>query len=232
MTGSPTRWSAATIAALGPLADADKATPMAAYMKDVAPFLGITAAPRRRAQRAVWAGLPAPDEAQVARTALELWSLPEREFQYAASDLIARHAGRLSTPFLADPIEALLTAKPWWDTVDLLGSAAVTPLVARDPGLVDTMWRWLDSGDRWLVRAAVQHQRGLGGRTDVELLLAMCAHVSDDREFFVAKAVGWALRDASPLAPGLVQRFLDEHPALPTVARREAVRGLARTSRP
>lgn len=232
MTGSCTAWTAATVAALEPLADADRAVPMAAYMKHVAPFLGIAATPRRRAQREAWAGLPAPDEAELARTARELWSLPEREYQYAAGDLVARHARRLSSAFLADPVEELLTARPWWDTVDLLGSAAVTPLVARDPGLVATMWRWLQSGDRWLARAAVQHQRGLGERTDVDLLLAMCDRASGDRESFAAKAVGWALRDASRLAPDLVQRFLDEHPALPAVARREAVRGLARTSRP
>jgi 3-methyladenine DNA glycosylase AlkD len=91
------------------------------------------------------------------------------------------------------------------------------------------MWSWWESGDRWLVRAAIQHQRGLRERTDLDRLFAMCDGYAADREFFIAKAIGWALRDASAWAPELVQAFVDAHPDLSAVARREAVRGLARS---
>ena len=160
-----------------------------------------------------------------------LWELPEREYQYAACDLIAKRSGTLSAGFLPNVTQNLLMTKPWWDTVDSLGSAAVSPLVERHH-LVDLMWSWMDSGDRWLVRAAVQHQRGLKERTDVDRLFAMCDQVASDREFFIAKAVGWALRDTTSFAPTEVQAFVDDHPQLSAVARREAVRGLARSARP
>lgn len=221
------RWEQATVEALAPLADAEHARAQQAYMKDVAPFLGMYTADRRAALRAAGRGLPPLDEGGLAQYARRMWARREREYQYCACDLLARQQRVLSAAFVRDPLERLLTTKPWWDTVDALG-AVITPVVARNPELVDLMWQWLRSDDRWLVRAAIGHQRGRKTDTDLALLYAMCDRVADDREFFVAKAVGWVLRDAAALDPDGVAAFLDAHPALPTVARREAVRGLAR----
>ena len=201
---------------------------MQSYMKDVSPFLGVKANPRRQAQRAAWRTLPPLVVGDIAPVAEALWAMPEREYQYAACDLLARHAARLPGEFVEDPIEGFLQDRPWWDTVDALGTAAVTPLVDAHPDQVATMWRWWDSGDRWLVRAAIQHQRGLKERTDLPRLFAMCDRYAADREFFIAKAIGWALRDATRWNALAVQRFVDDHPDLSTVARREANRGLAR----
>ena len=225
-------WVDATVQALEPLACRPNAAAMRAYMKDVAPFLGVTTPGRRAAQKAAWRDLGAIDEPTLTAATARLWALPEREYQYAACDLIDRSGRHLSGGFLADPVESLLTAKPWWDTVDSLGNAAVSPVTARHPELVALMWTWLDTGDRWLIRAALQHQRGRKADTDFALLYAMCDRFAADREFFIAKAIGWALRDATRWDPRGVQAFVDAHPALSTVARREAVRGLARSSRP
>jgi 3-methyladenine DNA glycosylase AlkD len=225
-------WVDATRAALVPLGDPAKAEPMARYMKGVAPFLGITTPERRRTLRHVWRNLPVLDPVEVADVVRGLWALPEREYQYAACDLIARHRQRLPGRFVADPTQDLLTTRPWWDTVDSLGSAAVTPLVSGHPEQVDLMWSWLDSGDRWLIRAAIQHQRGLKERTDLNRLFAMCDRFASDREFFIAKAIGWALRDVTRWDAPAVQAFVDDHPELSAVARREATRGLIRSARP
>lgn len=227
-----TTWTDATVAALAPLACPPDAAAMQAYMKDVAPFLGITTPERRRALRSAWSGLAVLDPGDVADVVRNLWSLPEREYQYAACDVIARHARVLAGGFVADPVQDLLTTRPWWDTVDSLGSVAVTPLVARDPQQVGLMWSWLDSGDRWLIRAAIQHQRGLRERTDLDRLFAMCDRFAADREFFIAKAIGWALRDVTRWDSPAVQAFVDAHPSLSPVARREATRGLTRSARP
>jgi 3-methyladenine DNA glycosylase AlkD len=228
----PSSWIDATVEALAPLADRDRAPAMQAYMKDVAPFLGVTTPDRRRALRSAWSGLAPLDEAGVSAVARALWARPEREYQYAACDLLGKHARDLTGGFVADPVQDLLTTRPWWDTVDSLGTAAITPLVARHPEQVDLMWAWLDSGDRWLIRAAIQHQRGLKGATDLDRLFAMCDRFAADREFFIAKAIGWALRDVTGWNAPAVQRFVDTHPSLSPVARREALRGLARSSRP
>jgi 3-methyladenine DNA glycosylase AlkD len=220
------------VAALSPLACAPNAAAVQSYMKDVAPFLGVKTPDRRRALRAAWSGLPPLEPAGVAEVADALWALPERDYQYAACDLLAGEARRLPGEFLDDPVERLLTTKPWWDTVDALGTAVITPLVHRHPEQVDLMWAWLDSGDRWLVRAAIQHQRGLKEHTDLDRLFAMCDRFAAEREFFIAKAIGWALRDVTGWDPDAVRQFVDDHPGLSAVARREAVRGLARSARP
>lgn len=219
-------WLSATQSALVPLADPERAEPMAAYMKDVAPFLGIPTPARRSALRNAWRSLPPLDVDDVAAISRRLWVTPEREYQYAACDLLARHARGLPGAFLAAPIESLVTDRAWWDTVDSLGSAVITPLVDRHPEQVDLMWQWWDSSDRWLVRAALQHQRGLKDRTDMARLLQMCDRYCDSREFFIAKAVGWALRDAAHIDPQAVRRFVDDHPGISRVASREAERGL------
>jgi 3-methyladenine DNA glycosylase AlkD len=225
-------WLATTRDALTPLADPVNAEPMAAYMKGVAPFLGIKTQPRREALKRAWSALPPPDERSLADICQTLWTWPEREYQYAACDLLGRQSRSLAASFIRSPVEALVTTKSWWDTVDSLGSAAITPVVARNPALVELMWAWLDSGNTWLVRAAIQHQRGLKSATDLDRLFAMCDRFHADREFFIAKAIGWALRDVTAWDPDSVERFVDDHPSLSPVARREALRGLARSVRP
>ena len=80
----------------------------------------------------------------------------------------------------------------------------------------------------WLNRAAIQHQRGRKFETDVELVLQYCDDHSDSKEFFIVKAIGWALRDISRIDPRAVREFLKEHPDLGRVAVREAERGLGR----
>ena len=225
-------WVDATVDALTPLADPAKAVPMAAYMKHVAPFLGVTTVDRRTALKAGWVDLGGIDEPTLAAVCDELWALPQREYQYAACDLIARSRLALSAQFIVEPVQRLVVAKPWWDTVDSIETAAICPVTAHHPELLPLMWSWLESDDRWLIRAAIQHQRGRKADTDFDVLYAMCDRHATDREFFIAKAIGWALRDATRWDREGVQSFVDDHPGLSAVARREALRGLSRSSLP
>jgi len=219
----------ASLAALAPLADPDRAVQMAAYMKGIAPFLGIYAQPRRAALRREWKALPAPTSDELGRGALALMHLPEREYHYAAYDLIDRYRRYADSYFLREYGGDLLTTTPWWDTVDGLVNAAVSPLSRTYPA-PDLIDEWSQSGDRWLVRAAIGHQRGWRGDTDVPRVLALCDRHWNDPEFFVAKAIGWALRDLAAIDHVEVETFLDAHPHRNVVAVREAQRGLQRLS--
>ena len=214
-----------TVAALAPQADAIKAAGAFAYMKGVAPFLGVSAPDRRRALRQQWQDLPAPTSHQLGIGSLELMGLPEREYHYAAYDLIHRYRLSADSRFLRDFGAELLTTKPWWDTVDGLVNAMVSPLMRiwRDDELID---QWSSSEDRWLIRAAIGHQRGWKEATDVDRVLDLCYAHWDEREFFIAKAIGWALRDLARMNPLAVEHFLAEHSADNRVAIREARRGL------
>jgi 3-methyladenine DNA glycosylase AlkD len=149
----------------------------------------------------------------------------EREFHYAAFDLVDTWIKCTNEYFLSEYVEQLLTTKPWWDTVDGLVSAAVSPLCFRYDA-TSIINEWSESNNRWLIRAAIGHQRSWRKNTDIERVFELCdRHWSND-EFFIAKAIGWALRDIAKLDRKSVQRFLKQHPQKNTVATREAKRGI------
>ena len=198
-----------------------------AYMKDIAPFIGVATPERRALVKKVAKALPMPTSDELGATARKLWKLDEREFQYAACDLIGIHWSQADKNFLADYVEDLIVSKSWWDTVDSLGSVAISPLTDKY-GCEKLMEKWNKSSNIWLNRAAIQHQRGRKYETDVNLILKYCDDHSESQEFFIVKAIGWALRDISKIDPRTVRDFLKSHPDLGRVAVREAERGLSR----
>jgi 3-methyladenine DNA glycosylase AlkD len=218
-----------TIHALPPHAAATRAAGAFAYMKGIAPFLGVPAPDRRKALRGAWAHLDYPTSDELGEAALELMVLPEREYHYAAYDLIDRYRTAADESFLRTYAAELLTTTPWWDTVDGLVSAMVSPLMKiwHDDALID---EWSSSGDRWLVRSAIGHQRGWKRDTDIDRVLHLCDAHWSEREFFIAKAIGWAMRDLARIEPHAVNEFLIEHSTDNRVAIREAQRGLQSTA--
>ncbi|MFJ9660303.1 DNA alkylation repair protein [Streptomyces griseoflavus] len=211
-------------AAYRPAADPERAVAMRAYMKDVAPFLGLTAPVRRALSRTVTAGLPRPGEADCAAVVLRCWQLPEREYQYFAVDHLRRHVRHLSSGFLP-VVRHLLTTVAWWDTVDLLAAHVVGPLVAADPALTADMDDWIGDADRWLVRAALLHQLRYGERTDGARLFDYCLRRSGHPDFFVRKAIGWSLREYARTDPDAVRAFVArERGRLAPLSVREALK--------
>ena len=208
---------------LPPLGDKKTAYGAQAYMKDISQFLGVKTPERRALVKAVAKELPIPTSDELGKTARALWRLDRREYQYAACDLISIFRSSPDRSFLRDHAEFLISQKSWWDTVDTLGSVAVSPLTVKFPSL-GLMNKWNKSENMWLNRAAIQHQRGRKYDTDVELLLRYCDDHSHDDRFFIAKAIGWALRDLAYFDRPSVSKFLKEHPDLNRVAVREALK--------
>ncbi|MFJ4330386.1 MULTISPECIES: DNA alkylation repair protein [unclassified Streptomyces] len=205
-------------------ADAERAAGMRAYMKDVAPFLGLTSPVRRSLTRAVLAGLPRPDESDCTAVALRCWRLPEREYHYFAVDYLRRHVTHCSSGFLP-VVRHLLTTVPWWDTVDLLAAHVVGGLVAADRGLARDMDAWIEDEDLWLVRAALLHQLRYKEHTDTDCLFGYCLRQAGHGDFFVRKAVGWCLREYAKTDPDAVRAFVAEHRTrLAPLSVREALR--------
>ena len=201
------------------------AAPMTAYMRDLYPFLGIKAPPRRALNRRVLDGLARPDEAQLTEVALACWALPEREYQHFAVDWLRQHAALLTPAFLPTA-RYLITTKSWWDTVDELAAHLVGPLVARHPALVSTMDDWVTDDDLWLVRTAILHQLRYKAQTDSDRLFRYCAVNAGHRDFFIRKAIGWALRQYAKTDPYAVRDFVASQPALSNLSVREAVKNL------
>ncbi|MFJ5773753.1 DNA alkylation repair protein [Streptomyces sp. NPDC093094] len=188
-------------------ADPERAVAMRAYMKDVAPFLGLTTPERRALSRTVVKGTPRPDETDLTALALRCWRLPEREYHYFAVDYLRRHVGRCSSGFLPVTRQLIATVS-WWDTVDLLAAHVVGTLVAADPALTADMDAWIVDDDLWIARAALLHQLRRKEHTDTERLFSYCLRQSGHPDFFVRKAIGWALREYAKTDPEAVRGFL------------------------
>ena len=217
-----------TQGALRTKGDATKADGAAKYMKQVAPFLGIAAPDRRRLLRIAWTNLPSPTSDELGMAARALMTLPDREYHYAASDLIDKYLFAADEYFLAEHLGVLLVTTPWWDTVDGFVNAGVSPLCRRYDATT-IINEWSESENRWLIRAAIGHQRGWKKDTNVKQILQLCDRHWDNSEFFIAKAIGWALRDITVFDPNSVKHFLSNHPVRNTIAEREANRGLKRS---
>ncbi|XUL86710.1 DNA alkylation repair protein [Streptomyces galilaeus] len=188
-------------------ADPERTVPMRAYMKDIAPFLGLTTPVRRALSRTVLEGTPRPDETDCTAIALRCWELPEREYQYFAVDYLRRHVRHCTSGFL--PVARhLVSTVPWWDTVDALASHVVGGLVAADPQLTADMDAWIVDDDLWVARTALLHQLRYKERTDTERLFAYCLSQSGHPDFFIRKAIGWCLREYAKTDPEAVRGFL------------------------
>ena len=224
--------------ALAARADASRAADMARYMRDQFPFLGVAGPGQQEAWREVVAALPRRlPEAVVVEAAHSLWARPEREHQYLACRLVNRHAGgpprspAASPPFL-DTVEELLTTRPWWDTVDPLAIHAVGDLVRCRPRLRARMDAWLAADDMWLVRTALLHMNRWKADTDRDWLFAACRAGADHPDFFVRKAIGWALREHSKVDGAAVVAFVTANErTLSGLSRREALTWLDRRRR-
>jgi 3-methyladenine DNA glycosylase AlkD len=187
--------------------DPERAVRMAAYMRDQFPFLGFSLPTQRALGRTVLAGLPPPAEDDLRAVVLACWALDEREYQYFACDYLRTHLGACGAGFIG-AARTLITTKPWWDTVDPLATRFVGGLVRRHGGLADEMDAWSQDRDMWLVRTAILHQLHYGTATDTERLFGYCTRQAGHPDFFVRKAVGWALRQYARTDPDAVRTYV------------------------
>lgn len=208
-------------------ADVRRAAGMSSYMRGRFAFFGVPAPAQRRIARQAAAGLGDPGEDELLALALSCWARPEREWQQVACRYLADNATRCSARALS-VVEGLITHKSWWDTVDTLASHTVGTLVSSHPELVADMDRWVHADDYWLVRAALLHQLKYKAATDPGRLFSYCELRASDPEFFVRKAIGWALREYSKTDPAAVAGFVADHgDQLSSLSAREALRLLS-----
>ena len=212
-------------AALRPLADAQQAAPMRAYMLKQFAFLGIRATPRRQALRGLpkLSGWAAPELLALAD---RLWDLPEREFQYVAVDLLAKYHRQLGPESLAHLLQ-LVQRKPWWDTVDALAGVVGDILLrarAGQPEVQRAMDACLSHPSLWVRRVAMLHQLGWKAQTDQARLFRYALALAPETEFFIRKAIGWALRAYAYTNKKWVIRFVKDHPQLSNLSKREALK--------
>ncbi len=211
-------------------ADPAKAAGMQAYMKSAMPFLGVQAPTARRVFRAAILAHPPADRAGWHDTVRALWhEATHREERYGALALAGHRLYRAyQDPRTLPLYRELVVSGAWWDTVDDLASRKVGPILRGYPGEVAPVVRaWSTDPDLWLRRTAILSQLGAKAGTDVELLADCIEPNLEDREFFVRKAIGWALRDYAYASPDWVRAFVAAHAErLSPLSRREATKHL------
>jgi 3-methyladenine DNA glycosylase AlkD len=194
--------------ALAPLGDPARAQAMSAYMRDQFSFLGVPTPARRQATAAlIRTRMPANALLANARA---LWQQPEREYQYVAVDLLARQWQTLT---LAD-VPALLQLaqqRSWWDSVDGLAGVMgdiVKAACSHDHRAQGVMDEALLHPNLWMRRIAMLHQLGWRAATNERRLFDYATTLAHEPDFFIRKAIGWALRDYARHAPERVRAFL------------------------
>lgn len=201
-------------------ADGERAAQMAAYMRDQFRYLGVQTPARRKISR------PFLNAAKKERLldwdfVDACWQAEEREFQYVAADYL-RKVRHLLTVADLPRIRGLAVTKPWWDTVDSL-DATVGSVVAQSAEGRELILKWARDESMWVRRLAIDHQLQRKESTDVELLSSIIEANLGSGEFFIDKAIGWALRDYSKTDPEWVRAFIAEHrKAMAALAIREA----------
>ncbi len=198
-------------AALAGAADPSRAPAMQAYMKSALPFYGVARPERDAALKPVWAAHPLDDRGTWEATVRALYDeAGYREERYAALALLAREK-RWRDPSAVPLIEHLVVVGAWWDLVDETAGRTVAPLLrAHREAMTPVVLGWAESDDLWLRRTSVLAQLGKG-EVDRDLLTAVVLAAAPSKEFFLRKAIGWALRDVAHRDPDWVRGFLAEH---------------------
>jgi 3-methyladenine DNA glycosylase AlkD len=206
-------------------ADPAQARPMAAYMRDQFTYLGIKTPQSRALQKQFYAEHGLPPVADLDTILCQLWALPQREFQYVGVGLLGRFEKQLPQEFIGT-MEYLIVTKSWWDTVDSIAGGPVGLHFKRYPEvLLTTLARWRQSENFWLRRTCILFQLDYKKETDFTLLCDIIRENLGSKEFFINKAIGWALRQYARVDAEAVRSFAESTPLHP-LSRREAMKHL------
>ena len=201
---------------------------MQAYMKSEMPFLGVSSALLREACKEVFAKETLKDADEWRETCLELWrSAKHREVRYAAIELTAHRPYRQHWGLDAMPMfEEMIMTGAWWDYVDVIATNRVGPILKKHPAPMKKMMRrWSQAQDMWKRRTSILCQNKMKQETDLELLYDCIEPSIGSKEFFLRKAIGWALRELAKTDPKAVARYVSANEArLSGLSKREALK--------
>lgn len=214
-------------AELGKQADPEAARQMAAYMKTDMPFYGVKKSQRKPILRRLVTVFPPADGSDYGQKVACLWEQPHREEKYLAIGY-ARHFREHVTPAQLDLYRRMIVEGAWWDFVDEIAAHLIGSLLRENPREIrPVLEEWIDEDNLWLRRTALLSQLRLKEDTDAAVLFDFCRRRADDKDFFIRKAIGWALRNYAKTAPDAVRDFVDEEAGrLSGLSRREAAKHL------
>jgi len=201
-----------------------RANQQAKYMKNHFAFYGLTSPERRKLQAPflVKKYLPVKQDAYIIIN--KLWEKPQRELHYFAQELANKYQKHVEKSDI-ELYEYLITRNSWWDTVDFIAANLIGNYFTHFPDekeqIID---KWMHSNNMWLQRTCVIFQLKYKKETDTKTLSNCINQLIGSKEFFINKAIGWALREYGKTNPNWVVDFVQEHEQLAALSKREALR--------
>jgi 3-methyladenine DNA glycosylase AlkD len=211
-------------------ADPEKAEGMATYMKTDMPFYGVQKPARTRIRRHIEREFAPASHDEYKELVTALWELPHREEKYLAQG-VATTFRQFIVPESLPIYERFIDEGAWWDFVDDTATHMIRELVLNHP---EDIWPvvdgWIDHQSMWRRRSAIICQIGAKEKTDAGRLFRFCEARAHETEFFIRKAIGWALREYAKTDPEAVARFVNAHrAALSGLSFREATKHIGET---
>lgn len=193
--------------ALAERANPEKADGMQAYMKTDMPFYGVQKPGRTQIMRHLKKEFAPESHDEYLSLATALWELPHREEKYLAQEAAVTF-GEFIVPDSLSLYQRFITEGAWWDFVDETSTHMIRELILD---FSEEVWpvvdRWNGSEDMWLRRTSIICQIGAKERTDADRLFRFCESRMHEKEFFIRKAIGWALREYAKTDATAVARF-------------------------
>lgn len=210
-------------------ANAERATAMRQYMRNNFEFFGIPKPQRTEIEKPLQKLWQKSSDLDWCELVYLLWRAPQRELHYVALNLAQAKIKTLPTPAAETLCKWLATRNFWWDSIDviaphLLGNTLLPLSTSERKTFLD---KWLNSSDFWQQRATLIFQLTYKEKTDTELLTRYILALCESKEFFLQKAIGWALRQYARTTPDWVRNFVAQHEKkLAPLSRREALKHL------
>jgi 3-methyladenine DNA glycosylase AlkD len=212
------------------MADPRKAPAMRAYMKSSMPYLGVSAPALRRSYLLLFHEIELSTPESWRAMVAELWrGAKYREERYVAIALTGdKRAAAFQTPSAMPLYEEMIVAGAWWDYVDEIAANRVGPILRGYPApMGKKMLAWSKSQNVWKRRTSILCQLRFKQDTDLDLLYACIEPSLDSKEFFLRKAIGWALRQYAWTDPREIQRYVREQKGrLSGLSQREALKNI------
>lgn len=204
----------------------ENAVSMSKYMKNNFQFFGIKTEERRRIFKNIWTENKKEVSENTREIASSLYSKKERELHYCAIEILIKN---LKNNYIKDDIqliEKLITTNSWWDSIDFLAKYLLGNYLLQFPEETDSViLNFSSSENMWLNRSAILFQLGYKEKTNFDLLKLVCEKHKMSTEFFIQKAIGWALREYAKTNPEAVTNFVSSS-NLKKLSEKEALKNL------
>lgn len=195
-----------------------------AYLLNQFEFYGIKTPLRRQICKAFYATHPIADHKTLSDLIKACFAEPQRELHYFAIELLGYHKklwGKQTIPL----IEWMITHNSWWDSVDSTNSFVISKYFLQFPEAIEsTTAKWNRSSNKWMQRMSLLFQLTYKDKTNHVLLSQYIEQTQFEEDFFIRKAIGWALRAYAYTNPKWVRDFVKTHPQLSNLSKREALK--------